>query len=79
MTMRLHDTNTSTCVGAVIMQSASGGLKVVGPFDSPEQLAECLKDEQDIWWQVSIEDIRTSGHAEIYVVGAAVKENSPKR
>ena len=77
--MRLHDTNTSTCVGAIIMQSAVGGLKVVGPFDSPEQLANCLKDEQDIWWQVSIEDIRTGGHAEIYVVGATVKENPPKR
>jgi hypothetical protein len=79
MTMRLHDTNTSTCIGAVIMQSAVGGLKIVGPFDSQEQLATHLKDEKDIWWQVAIEDIRTGGNAEIYVVGATVKENPPKR
>lgn len=79
MTMRLHDTNTSTCRGVIVMPGNGEPLRVLGPFDSEEQLDAHMASSEDFWWPVNIEDPRVNGVAEIYVVGATVKENPPER
>lgn len=76
--MRLHTTNTSFCRGVIVMPGSGAPLRVLGPFDSAEQLSAHMAGSEDLWWPVDIEDLRVNSVAEIYVVGATVKENPPK-